>query len=67
MANSLTLPCWLKAAEEVAIIMPSEACVERIFALYTGMFNAQQQRALEDYKAGSVIIAFNEQQRREGR
>jgi len=47
--------------------MVSSACVERIFALYRALFSDFQQSSLEDVKEGSVLIHFNEGQRRLGR
>lgn len=59
----LILPAWFQAAEEIALIMPSSACVERIFSLYDAMFGDNQQGALEDLRECSVMTRFNENQR----
>ena len=56
---SLTLPIWFLASRDVGLIAPSSASLERAFSLLTQGFNDQQDAALEDYKATSVIIRFN--------
>ena len=56
---SLTLPIWFLASRDVGLIAPSSVSLERAFSLLTQGFNDQQDEALEDYKATSVIIRFN--------
>lgn len=63
-SSSLNIPSWFSATCEVALIMPSSSCVERIFALYNALFTNNQQSALEDMKQASVMIKFNENQRK---
>jgi hypothetical protein len=60
--HCLLLPNWFKGGKEV-----SSACVKRIFSLYTTLFDDFQRRTLEDCKEFSVMIHFNEGQRRLGR
>ena len=55
-----SLPTWYKVAADVALIMTSSASVERVFSLLNSRFSDQQQRALRDYKEGSVRITYNE-------
>ena len=62
--NAITLPEWSKSAMEVGLIMTSSACVERIFSLYDNMFTDHQERALEDRREASVMLRFNDTQRR---
>jgi hypothetical protein len=62
--NALRFPYWFKAAKEVALIMTSSACVERIFSLYRSLFSNLQERCLEDVREASIMIHFNENQRR---
>jgi hypothetical protein len=54
------LPTWYKVAADVALVMTSSACVERVFSLLNNRFSDQQQRALQDYKECTVRIVYNE-------
>ena len=62
--RALVLPFWFKAALEVAIVFTSSGCVERIFSLYDSLFDESQESALEDVRETSVMMRFNENQRR---
>lgn len=57
--NSLRLPHWARAAKEVALVMTSSGSVERVFSVYESVFNEQQDMALEDRRAASVMIRYN--------
>jgi hypothetical protein len=63
-ANILTLPEWSNCAMEIGLVMTSSGCVERIFSLYTSMFDVEQESALEDLREASIMLRFNEGQRR---
>jgi hypothetical protein len=54
------LPTWYKVAADVALVMTSSACVERVFSLLNSRFSDQQQRALQDYKECTLRIMYNE-------
>jgi hypothetical protein len=43
--------------------MTSSASAERLFAEYTGMFQDNQQRILEDRREGSVMLRYNTRNR----
>jgi hypothetical protein len=62
--RALTLPFWFKAALEVGIVFTSSGCVERVFSLYDSLFGASQESALEDIREASVMMRFNDNQRR---
>ncbi len=51
------LPFTYCGACEVAIIMPSSATSERVFAMYSILFGELDQRALEDMRETSVMLA----------
>lgn len=57
--HSLRLPAWYRAAKEVALVMTSSACMERVFSVYESIFSDQQEMALEDVRAASVLIRYN--------
>ena len=59
----LQLPNWYNGANEVALIMTSSACIERIFSLHNSLFSNKQEKALEDYKEGTDMLRFNYNQR----
>ena len=59
-AAALMLPTWWECAQEVAIIAPSSCTVERVFSMLTNMMGDQQESALEDYVAASVMVRYND-------
>ena len=59
----LILPNWWCIAKRVGIMLSSSACAERLFAMYTSMFNAQQHACLEDRIEFAVTRKFNHNQR----
>ena len=59
-AAALTLPTWWECAQEVALIAPSSCTVERVFSMLTNVMGDQQERALEDYMAASVMVRYND-------
>jgi hypothetical protein len=61
--NRLRLPQFFKAACEIAIIQPSSATVERLFSYLSSAFHDDQKHALEDYKATSSMLRYNENMR----
>eukprot|EP01032_Pedospumella_encystans_P022767 gene22767-25791_t len=62
--HQLKLPLWFAVARSVALIMTSSASCERIFSLYSGRFGDLQRAALEDYKEASIMLHYNDLQRR---
>jgi hypothetical protein len=60
----LVLAQWYKGACEVALIMTSSASCERAFSLYVTMFSDYQQSCLEDRVEGSIMIRYNDNQRK---
>ena len=44
----LQLPHFFAASTDIALILTSSACVERIFSLYVGMFSDEMFNTLED-------------------
>lgn len=63
--NKLKLPQWYALARNVALVMTSTSCLQRLFNLYGSQYNEQQQRgAVEDYKEATIMMHFNKLQRR---
>ena len=58
-SNALILPNYFSVACTVALIPPSSAVCERLFARLVMGFDDDQDNALEDYKAASTIMRFN--------
>lgn len=58
--RSKTLPQWYALACAFATIAPSSAAAERVFSILNRSFGDQQQRALEDYVAGSCMLQYND-------
>ena len=61
--NMLQLPHFFASSTDIALIMTSSACVERIFSLYVGMFSDEMCNTLEDRREASVTCKFNNNQR----
>eukprot|EP00596_Hydrurales_sp_CCMP1899_P005209 CAMPEP_0119035962 /NCGR_PEP_ID=MMETSP1177-20130426/3286_1 /TAXON_ID=2985 /ORGANISM="Ochromonas sp, Strain CCMP1899" /LENGTH=724 /DNA_ID=CAMNT_0006994953 /DNA_START=56 /DNA_END=2227 /DNA_ORIENTATION=- len=57
--HALSLPNYFIVACIVALIPPSSAVCERLFARLVMGFDEDQENCLEDYKAASTIIRFN--------
>ena len=57
--NALILPNYFIVACTVALIPPSSAVCERLFARLVMGFGDDQESALEDYKATSTMMRFN--------
>ena len=58
-SNALSLPNYFIAACAVAVVPPSSAVCERLFARLIMGFGDDQESATEDYKAASTIMRFN--------
>ena len=58
-SNALSLPNYFIAACTVALVPPSSAVCERLFARLFMGFGDDQESAMEDYKAASTIMRFN--------
>ena len=54
---------FFSASNDIALILTSSACVERIFSLYVGMFSDEMFNTLEDRREASVTCKFNNNQR----
>ena len=53
------LPDWFECLKFIALVQPSSAAAERVFALLRAKFSSYQESTLEDYKACSVMMEFN--------
>jgi hypothetical protein len=58
--NMLQIPSWFAGAEYAALIQPSSACSERVFAMMASLFQSESSSVLEDRKEASVMINMNE-------
>jgi hypothetical protein len=56
----LQIPSWFAGAEYAALIQPSSACSERVFAMMASLFQSESSSVLEDRKEASVMINMNE-------
>ena len=61
--HRLSLPHWSQLAFIVALFQPSSAAAERVFSMMEAQFDDTQSNALEDYRAASVMLRYNELQR----
>lgn len=58
------LPNWSAAAKKILLVQPSSASAERVFSLLQGAFNRQQDAALEETVEASVMLRYNNNNRR---
>ena len=56
---ALALPNYFIVACTVALVPPSSAVRERLFARFVMGFDDDQDNSLEDYKSAATIIRFN--------
>ena len=56
---ALALPNYFIVACTVALVPPSFAVCERLFARFVMGFDDDQDNSLEDYKSAANIIRFN--------
>ena len=57
--NETKLPNWVNACEQVLLVQPSSAAVERVFSLLQNSFQKQQESAMEDYIKSSLMLQCN--------
>lgn len=58
-----TLPHWVVLIRKLLLVQPSSAAAERVFS-FLNTLSAQQEGALEDYIEASVMIRYNDNQRK---
>lgn len=58
------LPAWFRAASKAVLVQPSSASVERAFSELKIVMGVRQGQALSDLVCGSVIVRYNERQRK---
>ncbi len=64
---SSSFKAWADVAERAALAMPSEACVERVFAVASTMLRSEQHRQLEDAASATVMLKYNGREPWKGR
>ena len=62
-AHRDTLPHWVALVRKLLLIQPSSAAAERVLSVLSTL-SAQQEGALEDYIEASVMIRYNNNQRK---
>lgn len=62
-AHADNLPHWSSLVKTLLLIQPSSASAERAFSILTNVFNAQQDRTLEDYIEACVMLQYNNDKR----
>ena len=62
--NQHNLPKFFEGAQQIAIIQPSSATVERLFSYLRQAFDCHQESALEDVKETTVLLRYNENMRK---
>ena len=62
-STSGTLPHWVALVRKLSLIQPSSASAERVFSVLNTL-SAQQEGAPEDYIEASVMIRYNNNQRK---
>ena len=62
--NASTLPRWAAVVKKILVVQPSSAAAERVFSLMNGCFSKQQEAALEETLEASVMLKYNDGQRK---
>ena len=62
-AHRDTLPHWVALVRKLLLVQPSSAAAERVFSFLNAL-SPKQEGALEDYIEGSVMIRYNNNQRK---
>ena len=57
------LPHWVALIRKLLLVQPSFASAERVFS-FLNTLSVQQEGALEDYIEASVMIRYNNNQRK---
>ena len=57
--NEARLPAWSKVLRAVLCHVPNSAPPERAFSILNDSFEADQTRALADYKSASIMLQYN--------
>ena len=53
------LPHWAGAVQDVVLVQPSSAAVERVFSILKLSFGPQQDSSLQDYVQSSLMLQYN--------
>jgi hypothetical protein len=57
--NASSLPHWSTAASKVAVVQPSSAAAERVFAVQKRSFSDTQYGSLQDLIETSIMLQYN--------
>ena len=57
--NREKLPAWFKVAQDVALIQPSSAFIERVFSILRSCMDARQERSYSDRIAAATLLKYN--------
>ena len=60
--HSVSFPTWALLAEEIFILSPSSAAVERVFSLLRDKFDSQSIQCLIDYITASLLLCANKRE-----
>ncbi|CAM9786423.1 unnamed protein product, partial [Ectocarpus sp. 4 AP-2014] len=53
------LPAWFKVAQDIALIQPSSAFVERVFSILCACMDARQENSFSDRIAAATLVMYN--------
>ena len=59
---STSFPAWAELAEDIFILSPSSAAVERVFSVLRDKFDSKTLQALVDYITASLMLRANERE-----
>ena len=62
--HSRTLPNWSAVVRKLLLVQPSSASAERVFSLMNHFFTHLQENALEETVEASVMLRYNNNQRK---
>ena len=62
--HARTLPNWSAVVRKLLLVQPSSASAERVFSLMNHFFTHLQENALEETVEASVMLRYNNNQRK---
>jgi hypothetical protein len=61
--NNRDLSAWIDVLAVAVLLQPSSSSAERVFSMYSWMFDDDQDSALQDFKETALMLRYNEQDR----
>lgn len=57
--NKEKLPAWFNVAQDIALIQPSSAFIERVFSILRAALDDRQENSYSDRIGAAVLLKYN--------